>query len=339
MATNLTVEQLQEACLISQTNRKNALLFNIPPFRYTPISPYNGTVTQYQLDMRRKAEILKYNKNANGKLTKKQSWVQTVAGNLQRRTYSNTVLQTIANGGECPDLSTRPTPTSSCDVPGPVMFLQYDPSINLYNYSTNTNAYAIENSEETDMWLIKAETDILSLNPTVFTLNIRKPIDKTVYSYSFSIPIALYISGSSIGHQEVDVSGNFTANVSINSISVLYGGQPLIITPPTIVPNIISTIDGKSNSYTQANSFNGAIYIGTIDVNNLVLLTNPGNTFDVIFNYSILLSSVTKIDTIAASIYTNVGTLFATSDVLENGMEFTTLPSTAFKPPLVLIGS
>ena len=338
MATNLTLEQLQAACLISQTNRKNALLFNIPPFRYTPISPYNGTVTQSQLDMRRKAEILKYNKSSNGKLTKKQSWTQTVAGNLQRRTYSNTVLKTIANGGSCPDLSTLPTPTSSCDVPGPVMILQYDPSITLYNYSTNTNAYAIENLEETDMWLIKSDTDILSLNPTVFTLNIRKPIDKTVYSYSFSIPVALYISGSSRGYLGVDVSGNFTANVSIDSISVLYGGEPLIINPPTIVQPIISTIVGKSNSYTQANSFNGAIYIGTIDVNNLVLLTNPGNTFDVIFNYSIS-SSKTNIDTIAASIYTNVGTIFATSDVLENGMKFTTLPSTAFKPPLVLIGS
>jgi hypothetical protein len=160
-----------------------------------------------------------------------------------------------------------------------------------------------------------------------------------VYSYSFSIPVALYISGSSTGHSGPDVSGNFTANVSIDSISVLYGGQPLIINPPTIVPNIISTVVGKSNSYTSINSFNGAIYIGTIDVNNLVLLTNPGNTFDVIFNYSIILSYVSNIDTIAASIYTNVGTLFATSDVLENGMKFTTSPSTAFKPPLVLIGS
>jgi hypothetical protein len=39
--------------------RKKQMLFNIPQFRYTPVSPYNGSFTKFQLDMRRKAEILK----------------------------------------------------------------------------------------------------------------------------------------------------------------------------------------------------------------------------------------------------------------------------------------
>jgi hypothetical protein len=327
----MSEEQILAECLATQQNLRNAQLFNIPPFRYTPISPYNGTVTKFDLDMRRKAEILKYNKNSNGKLTKKLSWAQTVAGSLQRRTYSQSTVQTIVDGGICEDVTKRPMPTTASGVPGPVMNLYYDPSINLYNYITNPNVYATENYEETDMWLTKSDTDILSLSPTVFTLNIRKPIDKTVYKYSFEVPVALYISGSTA----IDSSGIFTATVVSPSLYVLYGGQPFILsTQPTInMSNLITDISG-----TTSGVFNGALYIGKIGVSNLVLLTNPGNTFDVVLNYAISTTRDSNISSISASMYTNVGEVFAESDVIVNGMTFTTLPSTVSKPPLILTG-
>jgi hypothetical protein len=329
--TTPTPAEILAGCLASQQNLRNAQLFNIPPFRYTPVSPYNGTVTQFDLDMRRKAEILKYNKNANGKLTKKQSWTQTVAGSLQRRTYSQTAIQTIVDGGICEDLSTRVTPTTSSGVPGPVMNLYYDPSINLYNYITNPNVYATENYQETDMWLTKSDADILSMNPTVFTLNIRKPIDKTFYNYSFEIPVALYVSGNAA----TDASGNFRATVSAPTVSVLYGDQPFVLstTPIINMTNLITDISGVASG-----AFNGALYIGKIGVSNLVLLTNPGSTYDVVFNYSISTTTDTNISSIITSMYTNVGAVFATSDVLVNGMTFRTAPSTVSKPPLFLIG-
>jgi len=329
--TTPTPAQILAGCLASQQNLRNSRLFNIPPFRYTPVSPYNGTVTQFDLDIRRKAEILKYNKNANGKLTKKQSWTQTVAGNLQRRTYSQTAIQTIVAGGICEDLSRRPTPTTSSGVPGPVMNLYYDPSINLYNYSTNPNVYATENYEETDMWLTKSDSDILSMNPTVFTLNIRKPIDKTFYSYSFEIPVAFYVSGTAA----IDASGNFRAVVSAPTLSVVYGGQPFTLSETPIIntTNLITDISGAASGV-----FNGALYIGKIGVSNLVLLTNPGSTYDVIFNYNISTTKDTNISSITTSMYTNVGAVFATSDVLVNRMTFRTVPSTVSKPPLILTG-
>ena len=329
--TTPTPAQILAGCLASQQNLRNSRLFNIPPFRYTPVSPYNGTVTQFDLDIRRKAEILKYNKNANGKLTKKQSWTQTVAGNLQRRTYSQTAVQTIVAGGICEDLSRRPTPTTSSGVPGPVMNLYYDPSINLYNYSTNPNVYATENYEETDMWLTKSDSDILSMNPTVFTLNIRKPIDKTFYSYSFEIPVAFYVSGTAA----IDASGNFRAVVSAPTLSVVYGGQPFTLSETPIIntTNLITDISGAASGV-----FNGALYIGKIGVSNLVLLTNPGSTYDVIFNYNISTTKDTNISSITTSMYTNVGAVFATSDVLVNKMTFITVPSTVSKPPLILTG-
>lgn len=336
----LTAEQELAACLANQQNLKNSRLFNVPPFRYTPVSPYNGTVTQFDLDMRRKAEVLKYNKNANGKFTQKQLWKQSVSGSLQRRTYSQSLIQNILAGGQCEDLSMRPTPTSSSGVPGPVMNLYYDPSINLYNYSTSPNVYASENYEERDMWLVKSDEDILSINPIVFTLNIRRPIDKSVYNFSFSVPVALYVYGSSLGHTgSPDVSGNFTALVTISSISVNYGGQPIIINQPTIdYTNLTQTVVGKTNTYNTAGSFNGAIYLGSISVSNLILLTNKDNTYDVIFNYNVLFDTKINIDTIAASMYTNLGAVFSTSDVFENGLKFTTSASTVYKPPLVITG-
>lgn len=337
---SLTAEQQLAACLANQQNLKNSRLFNIPPFRYTPVSPYNGTVTQFDLDMRRKAEILKYNKNANGKFTQKQLWKQSVNGSLQRRTYSQSSVQNILAGGQCEDLSKLPTPSSSSGVPGPIINLYYDPSINLYNYSTNPNAYATENYEEKDMWLVKYDEDILSLNPIVFILNIRKPIDKTIYNYSFSVPVALYIYGSSFGHiGSPDVSGNFSASVTINSISVNYGGQPIIVNQPTIdYTNLTQTVVGKTNTYNTAGPFNGAIYIGTVSVSNLVLLTNQDNTYDIIFNYTITFNTQTNIDVISASMYTNLGAVFSTSNVFENGLKFTTSPSSVYKPPLIVTG-
>jgi hypothetical protein len=334
---SLTAEEQLASCLANQQNLKRSRLFNIPPFRYTPISPYNGSITQYDLDMRRKAEILKYNKNSNGKFTKKQSWAQTVAGSLQRRTYSQTAIQYISSGGQCEDVSTLPMPTSSSGVPGPVINLYYDPAIPLYNYSTTPQAYGTENYEDNDMWLVKSDSNINSLTPTVFTLNIRKPIDKTVYSYSFSVPIALYISGYNINQiSGSDVSGNFTVAISVDSVSVKYGGQPIIITQPTIsYANLIQNVAGKTNSYINEGTFNGILYIGTIAVSNLVLLTNPETTYDILFNYKVEFLTQTNIYNIKASLYTNFSGI---PDIQVNNMAFTTTPSTVSKPPLVLTG-
>jgi hypothetical protein len=114
------------------TQRQQTLQFTPPPPRYDPISPYPEH-SQSQLNMRRKAEILQYKKNStqtNSKLTKSQKWGQIVNGNFQQNKI-------------CPLDMYLPTPSSSCDVPGPTITLQFDPNIPLYNYENNTNALSI----------------------------------------------------------------------------------------------------------------------------------------------------------------------------------------------------
>lgn len=82
--------------------RKKQLLFNVPPPRFNPISPYdNGAFTKFQLDMRRKAEILKYSNNASAtktnNMSKSERWAQLVNGNSSNRnnSYPSITITTI----------------------------------------------------------------------------------------------------------------------------------------------------------------------------------------------------------------------------------------------------
>jgi len=101
------------------------------------------TVTEVDeiYDMRRKAEILKYNKNVGG-LTKSQKYAKAARGELMRKIGNERNYLSETNGNVtrliCP-----PTPansrllcglTSACGVPGKERVLCYDASINLYNF-------------------------------------------------------------------------------------------------------------------------------------------------------------------------------------------------------------
>jgi hypothetical protein len=100
-------------------------------------------------DMRRKAEILKYNKNVGG-LTKNQKYAKASRGELMRKIGNENKYLSQASGGVggsagfgpftliCPTVSANSRVlcglTSACGVPGKERLLCYDASINLYNY-------------------------------------------------------------------------------------------------------------------------------------------------------------------------------------------------------------
>ena len=92
-------------------------------------------------DMRRKAEILKYNKNVGG-LTKSQKYAKASRGELMRK-IGNESNYLSGVGGNAFTLTCPTTPanrpvlcglTTACGVPGKERLLCYDPSVNLYNY-------------------------------------------------------------------------------------------------------------------------------------------------------------------------------------------------------------
>jgi len=95
-------------------------------------------------DMRRKAEILKYNKNVGG-FTKNQKYAKASRGELMRKigNENNYLSQSTGGLGGVFTLTCPTTPanrailcglTSACGVPGKERLLCLDPSVNLYNY-------------------------------------------------------------------------------------------------------------------------------------------------------------------------------------------------------------
>jgi hypothetical protein len=317
----------------TEQNRKNSLVFNVPGIRYTPINPYSLGYTQVQLDMRRKAEILQYNKTSNGKSSKKQAFVTAVKGSLQRRTFSSYYLKAVQDGTEqlCPNDIFIPTLTTASDVPGPAMYLNYDPSVPLYNYNSKQEAYGIQNIKEGVMWLINYDTDILDdNNPRIFTLNIQPSIDSNNYQFSFTTSVSLYISGYNTAHPGADVSGLFQINIPTPNLSltVMYGGEPVqLIRNPVITysPGFLLDVSGYVLTRATANQFSGDIYMGDITFSNILLSTYNKNTFDFYVQY--IPSYTTEyIDNFFLKLKTN-----RTSDsakLVESGLKFLTPAST-----------
>lgn len=91
-------------------------------------------------DMRRKAEILKYNKNVGG-LTKNQKYAKATRGELMRKIGNESNYLSGVGGAFTLTCPTTPANravlcglTTACGVPGKERLLCYDPSVNLYNY-------------------------------------------------------------------------------------------------------------------------------------------------------------------------------------------------------------
>ena len=313
------------------TNNRNSLIFNVPGIRYTPINPYSLGYTQAQLDMRRKAEILQYNKTSNGKASKKQKFVTAVKGSLQRRTFSSYYLKAVRDGTEqlCPDDILTPTLTTASDVPGPPMYLNYDPTIPLYNYNSQQQANGTQNMENEEMWLINYDTDIL--DPQLFTLNIQKGIDSNNYNFYFTTSVSLSISGyNDDTHSGPDVSGIFQINIPPQNLSltILYGGQPVSLSnSPTITysPRFLTDVSGYVLTRAIANQFSGDIYMGNITFSNIQLSTYSKNTYDFYVEY-IPSYNINNIDNFNLKLKTNRSSNSA--KVVELGLKFLTPAST-----------
>jgi hypothetical protein len=115
--------------------RNSDLYDNVTGAKLTPIQ------VDDVYDMRRKTEILKYNKNVGG-LTKSQKYAKASRGELMRQIGNENKY--LSQGAGPLTLVCPSTPetrarlqcglTSACGVPGKERVLCYDPSVNLYNY-------------------------------------------------------------------------------------------------------------------------------------------------------------------------------------------------------------
>jgi hypothetical protein len=131
---------LSLAVICAQRKKRLTLNLNTDLNRYTPTNPYSQypQYSQRDFDIRRKAEILKYDKNAsqsNPKLTRAKKWSQLVKSSSKAvSSYNDTILyQNDGSGNYSPVLIKYPdTYTVSQQVIG---YDIYDNSINIDVYT------------------------------------------------------------------------------------------------------------------------------------------------------------------------------------------------------------
>ena len=252
-------------CAILEQRRQLALLRK-PQNRYEgPTNPYtSGTITQYQLDMRRKTEILQYKKNVLS------------TNRITARGRYATVFNQIAND-ICPGDLSLPTLSSSSDVPGPIINLQYDENVPLYNIASDADNYANlnQNNDTNKIFTLYAENNVLVQNGTTVTvasLTIDTP-NESNSTFNISIPIGIYISA--------DVSGNnvYDSIYQISSLTfgVYYNGSQV---PTNTMTQSFTSVDTTIVSNTNQTTLSGFQYVGNLTISNLMLPTQAGYVYE-----------------------------------------------------------
>ena len=216
------------------TQKRSKALVNIPPTRFTLGTPYPN-FTQSQLDMRRKAEILKYNNNQQNtktnNLTKKELWSLLSKGKTNSKVSQYTISNNIF-GNTCISDIIKPTLTSSCDVPGSLIYLHYDPDVPLYNYNI-TRTFGTEPNSNTSLW-------------NSYTLNVLEfLISNTKLAYS---------DRPNIFQQTTNDDSSGSNLIKLNSINNILVGQGVFATCFPTGTTVISLGNGIDNIISISNS-------------------------------------------------------------------------------------
>jgi hypothetical protein len=275
----------------------NYLNQSIPHVRRDITSPYPAN-TQFELDMRRKAEILKYNYQSSkvGKTTRAQRW-----------TILNNNATAFNRNNRCivPDNQIIYTPSTSSDVPGPMIQLYEDPSIPLYKFigkQQDEPENVFPYPDYTELFNVfpnyhptfqKSKTsgvaDIILINPT-----------KTYYIAEFMTPFAITIQGV-----KTPVTQNNPIDVTYIKVSIIPQGIPFslfysdasvnLLTPPTTKLYQKSTVTDVSfvemviDVSNTSGSFYASQYVGNVKTTNVNMLSQKQYVYSLnyLFQYNI----------------------------------------------------
>jgi hypothetical protein len=343
------------------TQRRKSAFYNVPLIRFNLISPY-PQFTKKQLDMRRKVEILKYsNSSSNTKtnnLTKNQTFAQLVNGGIKTISQygiktSKSVLQTEIN-------DQLPTLTSSCDVPGPVMVLQLDPSVPLYNYVTDINrSYPYQNLPSTTIYnqYTTNFTSFIETNAVTLPSDITKSV-QTRFSpigviivkennnvsrfntFTISTPIAMWVNfvygvgltnanGEDITQPQFLLDSDvISIKISSIDLNVSFNERPFIpLSTPVISSNMfLENINLSFNgSDIPVGQSYGLQYVGTLNIKNLQLPSSLDAIYDlgITVSYNVYVNGIlinNNFDFFQSGIFTNV--TFQDRNVVTPGFSF-----------------
>tara|TARA_B100001093_G_scaffold520444_1_gene615995 strand:- start:5888 stop:6937 length:1050 start_codon:yes stop_codon:yes gene_type:complete len=256
-----------------QNSKNLSLRFKLfSPYTNSTLDDPNATrnnITQEQLNMRRKAEILKYKKNTTGGVpTSKQNFARLMRGTKNVQTQ-------FAN---CLSNESISMPTTSSDVPGPVISLQLDNSIPLYNYESNRNVYSLTNETENFNWNYFADFNINTPIDTftkLYSLTIGQENPNTT-NFNFNFPLGINIEG--------DLSNNNTCDVSLNSfdLKVFFNNSEVSTTFTNNFSDLSGNLSFTIPSITSEQSkFQIAQYLFNINIENLNLPTEYGFVYEI----------------------------------------------------------
>jgi len=338
------------------TQKQKLANYNIPPARLNIVSPY-PRYSAFELNMRRKAQILKYSSSQqntkSNNLTKKQIFANlvknpsTISQYQINKTYTNLVCDT--------DII-KPTLTSSCDVPGKIISLYYDPYIPLYNYGNEkeNRSYAISNKVSNAIYNIYTLNIIEYINTSFYSLvpdDITNIVDisysnqrfvgnlgsiitgkntvNVIYSFNISTPIAIWFIGSKTSLS--GVINNLT--ISIDNLTIeTYFNDALI---PSLGADIsYSFVDVTCDLSTAHNIFYGIQYVGMLNITNLRLEIPPETIYNIkyVVSYRYNTLSVTEnLDFIKTGIFANLPAA-TNAEYVNNCSISTSMPPTTFDP-------
>ena len=303
--------------LFAYNLRRQSQLFNVPPPRYTLSSPYQH-YTKQQLDMRRKVEVLKYNSTTQASqtnsLTKNQLFAQVARGTSYVGNLAKCTTGTVQS------MSTLPTLTTACDVPGPPMILQYDPSIPLYNYGSEVRSYAVtpSSSVQWNSFTVDELTFINSFDHTFEHDSSNNPIEErimpvgsfiftsfaalndTYYVPMIQSPLGLYVNfvygfglstnGVYVPPKLFDIQRSNILTLTVTDVRLLvyFNGNLVTLDPaPTISYDIVDLVI-DCNQFQQLSphiqrlqgQYYGIQYVGMVTIEHIYLPASPSFVYE-----------------------------------------------------------
>ncbi len=281
-------------------------------------------VTLDQLNMRRKAEILQYNPNRQSNQTNSATKTQKFAllVNAPPRINNWNRVANNANDGisGCSDDLT-PVPTSSSDVPGPIMNLIYDKNIPLYNYinPVQTRGYTdVTNVLPNNEFQFNYTTNIFipeSTSGNVISAYFKDlNQQRQTVPLSFTIPLGVYMSGISAG------SNSASMTITLSNITIgLYLNDGLITSTSTSTSN---TITNPNNSIVfnvsgKTGNFKFLKYLKNISLTNYQVTVQRDMIYTIKISYTLGITNYTdaNISIISFGIVANMD---YSSGIIEN---------------------
>jgi hypothetical protein len=233
--------------------------------------------------MRRKTEILKYNKNSTQgpRLTQKQKLAATFRGGFN------------AARVVCPTDYKIPVLTSSAGVPGPPMYLVEDPDVPLYNYTKDSNAYAENLYEDNTQWVFSTNANQLCANNNkyieVAKLIIRKPIQEAYTRFTYRTPVLFRMRGTALAMNSAGGTITSTIDTTTLKFQVLYNSTTIAnnndLTSTFLNRSYIKAVLSPPSGSTGTFNYFCEAYVGILQISGIILATTPGFVYGFNINY------------------------------------------------------